>query len=353
MALHSPKWPMVAAAPAAILGRIHRCTCRKRQNMTDFADTLAPPNDPALEWCSLGLADLAAIAELAAACLKVDGGLPLAATEAFIQGRYFQLPAQPTIGAFDRDGRLHACAAVRLAEADQEYRALIVGQVHPADRRRGLGTFLLDWSMAQARALLGACAADRPHQLCVATESLTEASEQLYTRRGLAREFGELVMLRELRDPLPAIALPDGIVLAAWAPSLAEQFFVAYQASFRERPGFPGWSAQQWIEWVAEDDTFLPELSLLALQGEQPVGFIVCAEEWIVQVGVRPEQRGRGLGAGLVAEALRRFRAAGTDHVLLDVNMNNPGAERVYARLGFVVLGRRARYTAIVPAGAR
>jgi ribosomal protein S18 acetylase RimI-like enzyme len=43
-------------------------------------------------------------------------------------------------------------------------------------------------------------------------------------------------------------------------------------------------------------------------------------------------------------EVLRRFQAAGGDHVLLDVNVNNPRAARVYTRLGFERVGQRGRY---------
>ena len=57
-----------------------------------------------------------------------------------------------------------------------------------------------------------------------------------------------------------------------------------------------------------------------------------------------PAERGSGLGAGLTAEALRRMRGDGETQVFLDVNINNPTAARVYERLGFVVVGRRARY---------
>jgi cell wall-associated NlpC family hydrolase len=46
-------------------------------------------------------------------------------------------------------------------------------------------------------------------------------------------------------------------------------------------------------------------MSLLARDDKHPVGFIVCDDAWIVQVGTHPAWRGRGLGAALVAEALR------------------------------------------------
>jgi mycothiol synthase len=293
--------------------------------------------------------DLAALAMLATACLEVDGGLPLAATEPFIRGRY--LPESPwaTIGAFDASGRLVASAAARPAYTDDEYRAAMVGQVHPAERGRGLGRFLMAWSVAQASALLAGCSADRPRALHLSTEGLTPASERLYARYGFAQQFAEDVMRRDLHTPLPEAPLPPGITLATWTPALAQEFFEAYDASFRNRPGFPGWSAERWIAWVAGDEEFQPELSLLARDGQRPAGFIVCSDEWIVQVGARPEWRGRGLGSALVVEALRRWRAAGGERMLLDVNANNPTAAQVYTRLGFEVIGRRARYVRALP----
>jgi mycothiol synthase len=312
--------------------------------MTTKDDSLFPPPD--LSWRPLRPADAAAITALAEATQAADGGLSLPVVDAYVQEQDRGAPPWPAIGAFDMDGRLVACAAVRPAHTPQEYRADIAGQVHPAERGRGLGGFLLGWSVEQARALLAACPPDRPHILRLGAESLTGPAARLYERHGFTQQFAEDVMRHDLGLTLPEAAFPPGVRLAAWAPALAEQFFAVYQAAFRERPGFPGWSAGEceWIAWAAGGDDLRPEMSLLALHGELPVGFIVCADEWIVQVGVRPEWRGRGLGAALVAEALRRFRDAGCARVLLDVNVNNPGAARVYARLGFTLAGRRARY---------
>jgi mycothiol synthase len=307
-------------------------------------DAPAPPDLPGLSWRSLEPADIAAIAALAAACLAVDGGLPLAATEPFIQARYMRESQRATIGAFASDARLVASAATQPAHTADEYRATIVGQIDPAQRRRGLGGFLLDWSIAQADVVLADCPADRPRTLHLTTEGLTTAAERLYTRHGFTQQFAEDVMQRDIDVPLPHAPLPPAIAIETWTPALAPQFFEAYHASFSERPGYPGWSAEQWIAWVADDDEFQPGLSLLARDGERAVGFIVCADEWIVQVGTRPEWRGRGLASALVVEALRRRRAAGGERMLLDVNVNNPAAARVYTRLGFDVIGRRARY---------
>jgi mycothiol synthase len=305
---------------------------------------LMPPDLPGLFWRALEPDDLGSIVALAAVCLEADGGLPLAATEPFVSRRYMQEKPRATIGAFDTGGRLIAGAATQPAHTDDECRVAIVGQVHPAERGRGLGRYLMVWSIAQAGALLADCPADRPRALHLLTEGLTATAERLYARYGFAQQFAEDVMRRDMLGSLPAAPLPPEISLATWRPELASQFFAAYDASFRDRPGFPGWSAERWIEWVASDEEFRPELSLLATDGRRPVGFIVCSDEWIVQVGTRPEWRGRGLGSALVVEALRRWRAAGGERMLLDVNANNPAAARVYVRLGFEVLGRRARY---------
>lgn len=62
---------------------------------------------------------------------------------------------------------------------------------------------------------------------------------------------------------------------------------------------------------------------------------------------VHPRWRRRGLGAALVAEAVRLMRAGGQTVIILNVNVNNPHAAALYRRLGFAQAGRRARYTAV------
>jgi mycothiol synthase len=315
--------------------------------MTPQNAGLAPPAAPGLSWRPLQPVDMPAVAALVEACRSVDGGLPIAMTGA-VWERALGAAQQASNAAFDASGRLAAYTVAYLDELPREYRGAIVGQVHPAYRGRGIGAFLIGWSTAQAGGMLARCPADRVHVLSIMTESLTKAAAWLYERHGFTQQFAEDVMRRDLSVPLPDAPLPGGITLATWTPALAGQFFDAYQAAFRDRPGSPGWNAEEWIAWAAGDEDFRPDMSLLALHDGRPVGFIVCAEAWINQVGVRQEWRGRGIAAALVVEALRRFRAAGTQQVLLDVNVDNPSAAWVYARLGFDVVGRRARYAQIV-----
>ena len=62
--------------------------------------------------------------------------------------------------------------------------------------------------------------------------------------------------------------------------------------------------------------------------------------EWyITAVSVKPEARGRAVGATLLEDAISRARAEGATSVTLDVDASNTGAQRLYERQGFVVTG--------------
>lgn len=312
-----------------------------------------PPNLAGLTWRPINRDDLAALVELAGACHLADGGLAFMIEPDNLNSRCFPDTPGAAIGAFAPDERLVAYATVHLdGEADTQ-QATIVGQVRPDLRNSGLGSYLMRWSQVQGQSMLAGTTANR-RVLQIATESLTEPANHLYQAHGFERVFESLVMERDLRLPLPDRALPRGVTLTIWQPNVAEQFFQAYHAAFHERPGFPGWSAAEWIARVTEND-LIPEWSLLALAGDVPLGFVIGnidltgdpAGGFVWQIGVIPAQRRRGLGSALMVETMRRMQAAGAVSAQLTVNINNPGAIQTYAQLGFALIGRRARYERI------
>ncbi|MEJ3744688.1 GNAT family N-acetyltransferase [Actinomycetes bacterium KLBMP 9797] len=298
-----------------------------------------------LTWGPLSAADAADVAGLAERCHAADGGV----AEVTIH-RYAE-PGAITTGGRTASGALAASAVVRRVGE----RAVASGLVDPGYRSQGVGGRLLDWALGAASALTAGSssggagessggAGEAVTGVTVETEALTPAAERLFASRGLRRVFAEDVMRFDLvgSEP-PAIAFPPGVRLDAWSSETAGRFFAVYEAAFRDRPGFPGWPAERWVAWTAGDDEFRPQWSVLAVDGDADAGFVTCADGWIVQVGVRPEWRGRGLGAALVAEALRRMRDAGAGTALLDVNVNNP-AGALYTRLGFTTVSRRAKF---------
>lgn len=56
---------------------------------------------------------------------------------------------------------------------------------------------------------------------------------------------------------------------------------------------------------------------------------------YVSELFVREEMRGRGIGRTLLAEAERRTKARGFDHLMLGVLTGNTVAERAYERFGF------------------
>jgi ribosomal protein S18 acetylase RimI-like enzyme len=291
----------------------------------------APPSEAGLIWRPITLDDLAALVELAEECRladgAADGGLAFMNEPDNLGERYFPDVPGAAIGAFAADEHLAACTTVHLAHESGTERAIIIGQVRPEWRNRGIGAYLMRWSQVQAQALFTPATVDK-RLLQVSTESLTDSANRLYQAHGFEPVMEELVMRRDLHLPLPDRPLPPEVSVTSWQPNLTDQFFQAYQASFRDRPGFPGWSVAEWIGRRIDDENARPEWSLLARTGDVPVGFLTA-------------------GTALMVETMRRMRAAGESATQLTVNVNNPGAIQAYVQLGFATVGRRARYERI------
>jgi len=288
----------------------------------------------ALSWRLLGEPDLPAVIELARECLSADGGQPFAASPEFL-GRCYLSDAE-TYSGFS-GSRLVCVSSLRRASPGGV--AVTTGLVHPAWRRLGLGGYAFDWAGARAG----------PAGLLAETEALGDGAHALYLSRGLSQVFAEDVMQLAASAWPPPAHPPPGLVLARWGQADPSRFYAVYQAAFRERPGFPGWTQARWVEWISDDEDFRAEWTLLATLGDRDVGFVAGeATGWIAQLGVVPAARGRDIGAALVGETVRRMRSAGEASITLNVNINNPRAAALYRRLGFARIGRRARYQARV-----
>jgi mycothiol synthase len=313
-----------------------------------------PPSLNGVIWRSIARDDLPELVDLAGACFQVDGGIHAMFEPDEIISRFFPDEPGAGIGAWNADGQLVACNTVTVSGDSSSLRATIVGHVRPDMRGRGLGTYLMRWSQVQAESLLAGTTADK-RMLRIRTESLTESAHHLYLTHGFQSVFEALVMGWDLHKSLPDRHLPPDVTITDWRLDLADQFFQAYDAAFRDRPGFPGYSADQWITGVTEND-HKPEWTLLAYVEGVPVGFVIGNIDLtldppgghIAQIGVVPAQRKRGVGSALLVETMRRMQAAGALLARLEVHADNPGAIQTYADLGFATIGRRARYERIV-----
>ncbi len=84
-----------------------------------------------------------------------------------------------------------------------------------------------------------------------------------------------------------------------------------------------------------------------ARDGEPAVGFALSRgaadEEELLLIAVRPELRGHGIGATLIARFIAEARRRGATLLFLELREGNR-AESLYRRLGFESVGRRRHY---------
>jgi mycothiol synthase len=270
--------------------------------------------------------DLEALIALMGSCLERDGGLPLAREQPFVTQRFL---AGPGIGIRDDAGSLRAAAALSVPSVGVS----AMGVVNPEFRGFGYGSALLDWVETNV--------GDRTVQL--RCETLGEDAARLFAARGYQTVFVERVMRRASAPALPEATLDD-VRFESWSDASAPDFYEAYTAAFRERPGFPGWSFEQWVSDLVDEDLNSEESVLARGLDGAPLGFVLVARDWIEQLGVVPGSRRRGLGAALVGRAARSIAGTGAPYVWLNVGENNSGAQALYRQLGFGLYGRRGRF---------
>ena len=280
-----------------------------------------------LAWRPVTAADLGALHHLAACCLERDGGLPHLAGETMLR-RYFL--SGPAIIGTDETGDAVAAASVFV---DGSGHRTATGLVHPSSRGQGHGHSLFAWCREHSGGSL----------LRVAVETSSPEWEEMVAELGLVRTFAEHVMRHDLLD-VPRVRRPEGLTSERWTSRTAPLFHEAYRRSFADRPGFPDIPMEEWVADISEEEGFRASSSRVVLDADgEPVGFVNLLDDWVDQVGVVPQWRGRGLGAHLVARSLRTLRKAGCPAVWLAVNVDNP-AHDLYLRLGFRDAGLRARY---------
>lgn len=86
----------------------------------------------------------------------------------------------------------------------------------------------------------------------------------------------------------------------------------------------------------------------LMFDGEQQVGHgvlsIILDEAHLLNITVKPESQGRGLGLRLLEHLMGRANERGARECFLEVRASNQVAYRLYERYGFNEIGRRRDY---------
>jgi ribosomal protein S18 acetylase RimI-like enzyme len=152
---------------------------------------------------------------------------------------------------------------------------------------------------------------------------------------------------RDLRAPIPAIALVDGAVVRP--VRLDDPAEVAARVDLHREVWVPSRFTVDGYARLREKPVYRPELDLVVVT---PAGELAsyCIVWWdpasrigeFEPVGTAERFRGRGYGAALMRDGLRRLRALGAEHAVVISATHEAGAasRRLYAASGFDVAFR-------------
>jgi mycothiol synthase len=224
--------------------------------------------------------------------------------------------------------------------------------VHPAHRRRGVGTALIGALAERAGA--------RPIRLW--------AHGDLPAAAGLARSMGfERIralwqMRRSLGEPLPDADFPAGVALRTFRAGQDEESWLRVNGrAFAKHPEQGAWTVRD-LELREREPWFDPDGFLIAEHGTAGNDGTMIGFHWtkihpangaepsigeVYVLGVDPDAHGGGLGRALTVAGLRYLAGRGLDQVMLYVDEENTAAIRLYQGLGFVRWHTDAMYRSV------
>ena len=126
-------------------------------------------------------------------------------------------------------------------------------------------------------------------------------------------------------------------MITAAGPGHAEAMAAIHGAAF-DLPN--RWSAAAMAELLASAAVF----ALVDPEGGCVMARVAAGEAEILTLAVTPGQRRRGIGRGLLGEAMAQAAARAAETMFLEVSPANAAAVRLYEAAGFAAVGRRSGY---------
>ncbi|MCM2423458.1 GNAT family N-acetyltransferase [Streptomyces sp. RKAG293] len=245
----------------------------------------------------------------------------------------------------------------------QEHLAELEVRVHPAERRHGTGSLLLEAAVAAARAtgrrcVLAQTEADSPGDLFLPARGFRKVLTLTYTR--LPLEHADLAALTGITErPHP------GYRLVSWAGTVPDDLAGTFAASRRAMDDMPMddtdygtvvWDVER-VRSVAEAVAKRGDLLHTVAAVDVSDGSIAGFSELVVPgdgkgdgqhygTGVLPEHRGHGLGRWMKAESIRQARLGhpALAGLLTDTADSNRHMRAINDELGYTATHRSAEY---------
>ncbi len=284
----------------------------------------------------LAAAEIAAVRRLVDDVTEADGVRPLS-EHVMLHLRYGgDAPARSFLA--HRDGELVGYAHLDVTDAVEGPSAELA--VAPTARRAGVG-----------RTLVEAILAEVPDgRMRLWAHGRQSGAGALARGLGFERERVLWQLRRSLYAPLPDPQLPPQVSVRTFVVDRDEAAWTRVNnRAFAAHPDQGDWGPEQ-IRMREQEPWFDPAGFFLAERAGELVGFHwtkvhgadpggpdhgheAIGEVYVV--GVDPAAQGIGLGRALTLVGLRHLRARGLSSAMLYVDDSNPGAVRMYERLGF------------------
>jgi mycothiol synthase len=227
--------------------------------------------------------------------------------------------------------------------ADVEFRLNLY--VHPAWRRRGLGSLLLARVLERANQRIAGDPGDTRIVLQGFTKGGWQPGLAFAAHHGFAVARRYFRMRIDMTGAPPAPTLPPGIEIRGFRPGIDDRAtFDAVQDAFADHWGFLPMDYDDWRRRLERPD-FDPTLWFLAVKGEEICGTSLCGlipnTGWVGSLSVRRPHRRLGLGRALLHRSFAAFWERGQPTVALGVDAGSlTGATRLYESVGMHVAER-------------
>lgn len=231
--------------------------------------------------------------------------------------------------------------------------------VHPDLQRQGIGRGLLAWAEARARAVAAGHegrAAELEHRFGGITSQTNAAGVAFAEGAGYAPTRFHYEMRRDLADPIPEVAMPDGLEVRPVLPEHHRAIWLADAEAFRDHWDAAAVNEDDFVRFFAHPDIDT-SLWFVAWDRDEVAGMVINGINpdenarlglevgWLDDVSTRRPWRRRGLASALIARSLALLRERGMTVAALGVDSESPtGAVGIYERFGFHAIRTWAFY---------
>jgi mycothiol synthase len=229
-------------------------------------------------------------------------------------------------------------------------RQFSMGHTHPDYPGRGIGRYLMQWSIERARQKAALAPEGARVVLHQSINNNNRAAYDLLTTNGWSLARQSYRMQIEFDQPPEAPAIPAGIHIR---PIVKEEARAALQANYEAFADHWGFVEEpfeeyykRWYYYLENDPNTVPEFWFLAMDGEAVAGVALCNPQtnedpdlgWVWQLSVRRPWRKCGLGLALLRYSFNEFYRIGRKRAALGVDAESlTGATRLYEKAGMHV----------------